>query len=67
MIVDLLGTPTEEEMKTACEGARKHILSSPFRQPNPQKIIQLTQGNDDAADLLTRLVTFDPVSSLSFK
>ncbi|KAL4002773.1 Protein kinase domain family protein [Acanthocheilonema viteae] len=60
MIVDLLGTPNEEEMKTACEGARKHILSSPFRQPNPQKIIQLTQGNDDAADLLTRLVTFDP-------
>ncbi|VIO92140.1 MGC81364 protein, putative [Brugia malayi] len=60
MIVDLLGTPTEEEMKTACDGARKHILSSPFRQPNPQKIIQLTQGNDDAADLLTRLVTFDP-------
>uniref|UniRef100_A0A915Q8D5 Mitogen-activated protein kinase n=1 Tax=Setaria digitata TaxID=48799 RepID=A0A915Q8D5_9BILA len=60
MIVDLLGTPTEEEMKTACDGARKHILSSPFRQPNPQKIIQLTQGNEDAADLLTRLVTFDP-------
>ncbi|VDO53481.1 unnamed protein product [Onchocerca flexuosa] len=60
MIVDLLGTPAEEEMKTACEGARKHILSSPFRQPNPQKIIQLTQGNDDAVDLLTRLVTFDP-------
>lgn len=61
MIVDLLGTPDEDAMKTACEGARKHILSSPFRAPNPQRIIQLTQGNDDAVDLLTRLLLFDPV------
>lgn len=64
MIIDLLGTPNEDEMKTACDGARKHILSSAFRQPNLQKFIQLTQGNDDAADLLNKLITFDPVSSL---
>lgn len=62
MIVNLLGTPDEEAMKTACEGARKHILSSPYRPFNPQKIIALTQTDKDAADLLQQLLAFDPVS-----
>ncbi|VDN06605.1 unnamed protein product [Thelazia callipaeda] len=65
MIIDLLGTPGKEEMKTACKGARKHVLSLPHRQANPQKILQLTQGNEDATDLLTSLVTFDPDKRIS--
>ncbi|KAK5983226.1 Mitogen-activated protein kinase, partial [Trichostrongylus colubriformis] len=31
LIIDLLGTPTPEEMRYACEGARNHVLRAPFR------------------------------------
>uniref|UniRef100_A0A669EUQ2 Mitogen-activated protein kinase n=1 Tax=Oreochromis niloticus TaxID=8128 RepID=A0A669EUQ2_ORENI len=33
LITDLLGTPSMEAMRTACEGARAHILRGPHKQP----------------------------------
>lgn len=32
LITDLLGTPSMEAMRTACEGARAHILRGPHKQ-----------------------------------
>ncbi|GAA6089061.1 serine/threonine-protein kinase NLK isoform X1 [Tachysurus ichikawai] len=32
LITDLLGTPSLEAMRTACEGARAHILRGPHKQ-----------------------------------
>lgn len=31
LIIDLLGTPSLEEMRDCCEGAREHILRTPHR------------------------------------
>lgn len=39
MITDLLGTPSLEAMRTACEGARAHILRGPHKQ------VSLTSNN----------------------
>ncbi|KAG9340586.1 hypothetical protein JZ751_021408 [Albula glossodonta] len=36
LITDLLGTPSLEAMRTACEGARAHILRGPHKQVSPQ-------------------------------
>ncbi|VDN54906.1 unnamed protein product [Dracunculus medinensis] len=61
MIIDLLGTPAPEEMKTACEGARNHVLRSPFRPPNTARFYELTNHMTfEAVHLLTSLLTFDP-------
>lgn len=32
LITDLLGTPSMEAMRTACEGARAHIVRGPHKQ-----------------------------------
>jgi len=32
LITDLLGTPSLEAMRTACEGAKAHILRGPHKQ-----------------------------------
>lgn len=34
LITDLLGTPSLEAMRTACEGAKAHILRGPHKQVN---------------------------------
>ena len=35
LITDLLGTPSLEAMRTACEGAKAHILRGPHKQVRP--------------------------------
>uniref|UniRef100_A0AC35TZ44 Mitogen-activated protein kinase n=1 Tax=Rhabditophanes sp. KR3021 TaxID=114890 RepID=A0AC35TZ44_9BILA len=61
MIIDLLGTPAPDEMKSACEGARIHISRSPFKQPNTMKFYNLShQTTQDAVHLLMSMLMFDP-------
>uniref|UniRef100_A0A0M3ID56 Serine/threonine kinase NLK n=1 Tax=Ascaris lumbricoides TaxID=6252 RepID=A0A0M3ID56_ASCLU len=61
MIIDLLGTPSADEMKNACEGARNHVLRSPYRQPNTMRLYSLShQATHEAVHLLTSLLVFDP-------
>lgn len=63
LIVDLLGTPSIDEMKGACEGARNHVLRSARRPPNLMRLFSLThQSNHDAIILLQEMLKFDPVS-----
>uniref|UniRef100_A0A914RL28 Protein kinase domain-containing protein n=1 Tax=Parascaris equorum TaxID=6256 RepID=A0A914RL28_PAREQ len=60
MIIDLLGTPSADEMKNACEGARNHVLRSPYRQPNTMRLYSLShQATHEAVHLLTSLLVFD--------
>ena len=63
MITDLLGTPTEHELKFACEGARLHILRRP---PKPAQVTMLytlsTQATHEAVHLLTQMLVFNAVS-----
>ncbi|CAI2349728.1 unnamed protein product [Caenorhabditis sp. 36 PRJEB53466] len=66
MIIDLLGTPTQDAMKYACEGAKNHVLRAGPRASNIQSLYRLSpQTNDDAVDLLLKLLQFDPDKRIS--
>ncbi|KJH44311.1 kinase domain protein [Dictyocaulus viviparus] len=61
LIIDLLGTPTPDEMKYACEGARNHVLRAPFRVNTFHRMRQLSpHTTDDAVQLLAMMLQFDP-------
>ena len=63
MIVELLGTPSVHEMRYACQGAKDHVLRSPYRPPNAMKLFHISrQATTEAVHLLAQMLTFDPVS-----
>lgn len=61
LITELLGTPTLDDMKYACEGARSHMLR---RTPKPSSITSLytlsNQATHEAVHLLCQMLVFDP-------
>ena len=63
IITELLGTPTLEDMRFACEGARSHMLR---RAPKPPSLTALytlsSQATHEAVHLLCQMLVFDPVS-----
>ena len=64
LITDLLGTPSLEDMKTACEPARQHIIRAPHKPPTLTALYTLSnQATHEAVDLLCRMLVMDPVSS----
>ncbi|XP_075938920.1 serine/threonine-protein kinase NLK isoform X2 [Anarhichas minor] len=66
LITDLLGTPSMEAMRTACEGARAHIHRGPHKQPSLPVLYTLSsQATHEAVHLLCRMLVFDPRSSIS--
>ncbi|XP_034722884.1 serine/threonine-protein kinase NLK isoform X2 [Etheostoma cragini] len=66
LITDLLGIPSMEAMRTACEGARTHILRGPQKQPSLPVLYTLSsQATHEAVHLLCRMLVFDPRSSTS--
>ncbi|MED6291825.1 hypothetical protein CHARACLAT_027621, partial [Characodon lateralis] len=61
LITDLLGTPSVEAMRTACEGARAHILRGTHKQPSLPVLYTLSsQATPEAVHLLCRMLLFDP-------
>ena len=63
LITDLLGTPCLEDMRTACEGAKTHILRSAHKPPSLAALYNLSsQASHEAVHLLCRMLVFDPVS-----
>ncbi|KAL6104945.1 nlk [Pungitius sinensis] len=68
LITDLLGTPCMEAMRTACEGARTHILRGPHKQPSLPVLYSLSgQATHEAVHLLCRMLVFDPAKRISAK
>lgn len=66
MIIDLLGTPSQDAMKYACEGAKNHVLRAGPRQSNVQQLYRLSpQTTDEAVQLLQALLQFDPDKRIS--
>ena len=67
LITDLLGTPTLEDMRYACEGAKTHMLR---RAPKPPTLTALyslsSQATHDVVHLLCQMLVFDPVSVRGF-
>lgn len=60
-IIDLLGTPKADEMRTACDGARNHVMRGPQREQQLYRMYQLSSSmTDDAVHLLTSMLMFDP-------
>ncbi|KAK0086633.1 hypothetical protein PV325_002809 [Microctonus aethiopoides] len=61
LITELLGTPTLEDMRYACEGARTHMLR---RAPKPSSLTALytlsSQATHEAVHLLCQMLVFDP-------
>lgn len=62
LITELLGTPSLEDMRHACEGARSHMLR---QRVKPQSLAALytlsTQATHEAVHLLCQMLVFDPV------
>jgi nemo like kinase len=63
LITELLGTPSLEDMRYACDGARTHMLR---RAPKPPSLTALytlsSQATHEAVHLLCQMLVFDPVS-----
>ena len=61
LITDLLGTPSSEDMRHACNGARQHIKKSPFKPPAVTALYLLSpQVTNEAVHLLCQLLMFNP-------
>uniref|UniRef100_A0A8C2WM36 mitogen-activated protein kinase n=1 Tax=Cyclopterus lumpus TaxID=8103 RepID=A0A8C2WM36_CYCLU len=68
LITDLLGTPSMEAMRTACEGARAHVHRGPHKQPSLPVLYTLSgQATHEAVHLLCRMLVFDPSKRISAK
>ncbi|XP_014681016.1 PREDICTED: serine/threonine-protein kinase NLK-like [Priapulus caudatus] len=61
LITDLLGTPPLEDMTSACEGARVHMLRTAHKPPSLGALYTLSsQATHEAVDLLCRFLIFNP-------
>lgn len=68
LITDLLGTPQPCAMRSACEGAKAHILRGPQKPPSLSVLYMLSdEATHEAVHLLCRMLVFDPVKRISAK
>ncbi|XP_030403696.1 serine/threonine-protein kinase NLK2-like isoform X1 [Gopherus evgoodei] len=66
LITDLLGTPPPHALRSACEGARAHVLRGAHKLP-ALSVLHLLSGEatHEAVHLLCRLLVFDPTRRIS--
>ncbi|KYN21292.1 Serine/threonine-protein kinase NLK [Trachymyrmex cornetzi] len=61
LITELLGSPTLEEMRYACEGAKSHMLRRAQKPPSLATLYNLSsQATHEAVHLLCQMLVFDP-------
>nr|CAG4646211.1 EOG090X04Z1 [Macrothrix elegans] len=66
LITDLLGTPSVEDMSSACEAARKHMLRRPAKPPSLAALYTLSsQATHEAVHLLSQMLVFNPEKRIS--
>ncbi|XP_041456883.1 serine/threonine-protein kinase NLK2-like isoform X1 [Lytechinus variegatus] len=66
LITDLLGTPSMEDMKYACDGARAHLLRMPHKPPCLSALYGLSShATHEAVHLLSRMLVFNPDKRIS--
>ena len=64
LITDLLGTPNVEDMSSACEAARKHMVRRPAKPPSLAALYTLSsQATHEAVHLLSQMLVFNPVNT----
>lgn len=65
LITELLGTPSPDDMRYACEGARTHMLRKAHKPSKLSALYSLSgQATHEAVHLLCQMLVFDPVSIL---
>jgi len=63
LIVDVVGSPTVDELSSACETARLHVLRRAHHQPDPTILYRLSSDCDhEVVHLLCQMLVFNPVS-----
>ncbi|XP_063157414.1 serine/threonine-protein kinase NLK2-like [Candoia aspera] len=68
LITDLLGTPPIAALRSACEGARAHILRGSHKPPSLSVLYMLSgEATHEAVHLLCRMLVFDPAKRISAK
>ncbi|XP_035690656.1 serine/threonine-protein kinase NLK-like isoform X1 [Branchiostoma floridae] len=66
LITDLLGTPSLEDMRTACDGAKAHMLRQAHKPPALASLYTLSsQATHEAVHLLCRMLVFNPDKRIS--
>lgn len=66
LITELLGTPSMEDMRHACDGARSHMLRRVPKQPSLSALYTLSShATHEAVHLLCQMLVFDPVGFTS--
>jgi len=66
LITDLLGTPSLEDMKHGCEGARAHLQRRPYKPPTLAALYTLSsQATHEAVHLLCQMLVFNPDKRIS--
>ncbi|XP_060810851.1 serine/threonine-protein kinase NLK isoform X3 [Amyelois transitella] len=66
LITELLGTPSLEDMRHACAGARAHMLRRAPRPPALAALYTLSvQATHEAVHLLAQMLVFDPAKRIS--
>lgn len=66
LITGLLGTPTCEDMRYACDGAIKYIQGRPYKAPSLSALYTLSpQATHEAVHLLSQMLIFNPDKRIS--
>ena len=61
LITDLLGTPSVNEMKFACEAAKRHVISRGLKPPSIACLYTLSpSATHEAVHFLCQMLTLDP-------
>lgn len=66
LITELLGTPSLEDMRHACEGAKSHMLRRVPKPPSLSALYTLSShATHEAVHLLCQMLVFDPDKRIS--
>lgn len=63
LVMDLLGTPTDEDMECLSDQAKKFIRAQPKKQPRDFRVV-FPKATDNGVDLLRKLLQFHPAKRL---
>ncbi|ELU07082.1 hypothetical protein CAPTEDRAFT_214926 [Capitella teleta] len=66
LITDLLGTPARDDMRTACDAARQHVMRQKHKPPTLAALYTLSNhATHEAVHLMCRLLVFDPAKRIA--
>ena len=67
LIVDLLGSPSDEDIRSACEPAKAYVRSKGHLSSKMAALYQLSPDCDDfVMHLMCQMLTFNPVFDILF-